>query len=165
MRFVLTLALALVAQAAQAAPLAPGDAAPFATLPIARADGTQIDPASLANKVILLDIWATWCEPCRASLPLYQKLQTELGPSGFTVVAISIDEHREDLTAFLAKSDLTFPIGWDPQSTWPAAIGLTAMPTALLIGRTGKVQAVYPGFVEAEGEAMAQAIRALVKAP
>ena len=162
----LLLALALLAAApAVAAPLAAGDAAPLASVPLKTPDGAAIDVPSLKGKVVLLDIWATWCEPCRASLPIYQALQRELGPAGFTVVAVSVDEHQDELVSFAKKSGLTFPIAWDPEGKWPAAIGLEAMPTALLIDRAGHVKSVHPGFTDADGETISAAARALVKAP
>ncbi|MEZ4464404.1 MAG: TlpA disulfide reductase family protein [bacterium] len=164
MKLLLALCL-LVAGPALADPLKPGDALPVGTVALKGPDGVAIDPARLAGKVVLLDIWATWCEPCRASLPVYEALYKELGPAGFVVIAVSVDEHQDELVAFVKKSGLTFPIIWDPEGKWPAAIGLEAMPTALLVDRTGKVRSVHPGFTDTDGAAITAAARALVKAP
>lgn len=156
------LLLASLVGLAQAKPLAPGDPSPLGTLPITRLDGTLLPVAELAGKVVLVDIWATWCEPCLRSLPVYQKLSAELGPQGFALVGISVDEDKAELAAFVERSKLTFTIGWDPKGAWPAAIGLATMPTALLIDRAGKVRFVHPGFLDEDADKIGAQIRAAV---
>ncbi len=153
----LLLALPLAARAAEPAALF--------TQPVADVDGKPLDVAALKGKVVLLDIWATWCEPCRASLPVYQALEKRFGPKGFAVVAISVDESADTLRDFVKKAGFTFWVGWDPKGAWPQRMKLEVMPTAWLIGRDGAVQKTLPGFDADEVPALSKAIEALLAAP
>ncbi|MCA9557746.1 MAG: TlpA family protein disulfide reductase [Myxococcales bacterium] len=130
--------------------------------PVVDADGKPIDVAALKGKVVLFDIWATWCEPCRASLPVYEDLSKRFGPKGFAVVAVSVDESADTLRDFVKKAGFTFLVGWDPKGEWPQRMKLEVMPTAWLIGRDGTVQKALPGFDADEVPALTKAIEALL---
>src|SRR5262245_23567182 len=76
------------------AKLAVGDALEF-ELP--NLEGARVSPKDMAGKVVLVDLWATWCKPCKVSLPFYSALYQQHEKEGFEVVAISVDVHREEV--------------------------------------------------------------------
>ena len=113
--------------------------------------GAIHDLAEDRGKVVLLDVWATWCEPCRISLPLYERIEKRYGPRGLKVYAISIDEQTDQIPLFLTETKLGLPILLDKGGA--AAEGelkIETMPTALILDRRGLVRYRHEGYV-AEG--------------
>lgn len=102
--------------------------------------------ASLQGRVVLLDFWASWCGPCRQSLPEYQKLRDEFSRDDFEVLAVSVDEERDDALAFLKKFPLQFPLLLDAGSEVARAYGLKGMPSSYLIDRHGVLRSSHVGF-------------------
>jgi thiol-disulfide isomerase/thioredoxin len=162
----LTLALTLALTApALAAELGEVGGQPL-NAPITTINNTPLDLATLKGKVVLLDVWATWCDPCRAALPVYQALATKYADQGLTVLAISIDEDHEAALTYFKKAGFTFTGAWDPKGTWPSRLGLTTMPTSWLIDRTGTITKVHRGFRAGDGAPLEAAIKkALAKSP
>jgi thiol-disulfide isomerase/thioredoxin len=117
----------------------------------------KLDPAELrlltrgafpetAGKVVLVDFWASWCAPCKASFPMMAKLQRDFGPKGFVVVAVGIDEKAAAADAFVKKLSPDFPAVHDQGQTLVRKVEVPTMPTSYLIGRDGKVRFVHQGF-------------------
>lgn len=80
---------------------------PFKTL-----DGAPLSPASWKGKVVVLNYWATWCVPCRAEIPEFNKLAAELGPKGVEMVGISMDEDGAELVkGFLKQNPMKYTVG------------------------------------------------------
>lgn len=105
--------------------------------------------SSERGHVVLLDVWATWCEPCRDSLPMYQDMQKEFGPKGFKVLALNVDADPAQITKFLAETKLQLDILLDPNAEYAEnTLKVKVMPTALLIDRKGRVRQVHEGFAE-----------------
>jgi thiol-disulfide isomerase/thioredoxin len=105
---------------------------------------------SRTGKVVLVDFWASWCEPCRQSLPFYQRLQNELAARGFQVVAVSIDESAEEARQLASELNLTVPILWDSDARLTKSLGIRVMPTALLLDREGAQRFRHDGYVEGD---------------
>jgi thiol-disulfide isomerase/thioredoxin len=96
--------------------------------------------------VVLVDIWASWCAPCKASFPSLDGLYQELGPEGLEVLAVNVDERREDALDFLRNRPHHMRVVLDPQGRVPEAFGVTAMPSSFLIDRNGIVRYRHTGF-------------------
>ncbi len=146
--------------AAALAPFARGDAAavrvaadprPAMTLAFERADGSKTALADFRGRAVLLNLWATWCVPCRAEMPALDKLQAEKGGKDFEVVAVNVDTARlERRGAFLdgigvkALARYADPSGdaFDTLRQDGEALGL---PVSLLIDRDGCEVAVVSG--------------------
>jgi thiol-disulfide isomerase/thioredoxin len=127
--------------------------------------GKTVRPEQFRGRVVLVDLWATWCKPCALSLPIYAELSRELSPQGLTVVGISIDEDDEVLRGYLTAHPLPFPILRDPEQILPARIKAEAMPTLVLLGRDGRVVYVHSSFREGEEAVIEQEIRRALAAP
>jgi cytochrome c biogenesis protein CcmG/thiol:disulfide interchange protein DsbE len=93
-----------------------------------------------AGKVTLVNIWATWCVPCRAEMPSMEQLYTALGPRGFEIAAVSIDEApAEDVRDFAAELKLTFDILHDRSTRIQQAYQTTGVPESFLLNREGRI--------------------------
>ncbi len=116
---------------------APKDIAAFS---FADGSGATLDLSHWKGKVVLLNLWATWCAPCRKEMPELAQLQKELGSADFEVVALSEDLKGADASAaFLkdAKAD-ALALYVDPKATALEAVQSVGLPTTLLIDRNGK---------------------------
>ncbi len=103
-------------------------------------------PDDLKGKVVLLDFWASWCEPCKASFPAMAELQKKYGAQGLVVVAVNVDENRADMEAFLKQNAAPFAVVRDAAQKLVAQAGIATMPSSFVIDQTGKVRFVHAGF-------------------
>lgn len=104
------------------------------------ASGATKSLADWRGKIALLNIWATWCVPCRDEMPALDKLETDLGGDAFEVVAVNIDKNGPDKAkAFLQETGAThLALYTDPSGKLFAALKAVGMPTTLIIDRDGK---------------------------
>ncbi len=121
--------------------------------------------ADYRGRVVLLDVWATWCEPCLEALPVYDGWQRELDGEGLTVLAVSVDTDDASVIDFVGRHDLALTVLRDPEGTWPARLQAPTMPTAYLIGRDGRVRSRHPGFRRSDVRALRAQIEAALAAP
>jgi thiol-disulfide isomerase/thioredoxin len=144
-----------------------GERAPAVALPTLSNSQLDTQPAtvsldSLRGKVVYLDFWASWCGPCRISFPQLEQLREELGPRGFEVLAINVDEFEADAHEFLRQLPVTYPVVRDASGDSPASYGILGMPTGFLIDREGIVRLIHQGYRKSDGEALrAQIIQLL----
>jgi cytochrome c biogenesis protein CcmG/thiol:disulfide interchange protein DsbE len=127
---------------AHAAALKTGDALP--DLAQLKLEGKL--PETLKGKVVLLDFWASWCEPCKASFPVMEELQKRYGAQGLVVLAINVDENRSDMDEFLKKNAVTFAVLRDAAQKLVAQAGIATMPSSFVIDQEGRVRFVHAGF-------------------
>jgi thiol-disulfide isomerase/thioredoxin len=104
------------------------------------------DLPSTAGKVVLVDFWASWCAPCKASFPAMAKLHADYAARGLQIVAVSIDEKPASATAFWKKMAPPFVALHDHDQKLVKQVVVPTMPTSYLIGRDGKVRFVHEGF-------------------
>jgi thiol-disulfide isomerase/thioredoxin len=134
-------ALAAIA-ATSPAQVAPGNS--FPSLAAAGLDG-GILPFT-AGKVVLVDFWASWCAPCKASFPVYSRIQTDYADRGLVIVAVGVDDALATQNAFVAKLRPTFATVHDARHSLVSGVQVPTMPTSYLVDRTGKVRFMHPGF-------------------
>jgi thiol-disulfide isomerase/thioredoxin len=158
----LLLTLTLGANAAQA--LDVGDTAPAFTLPSLRATEVPLALATQRGKVVYVDFWASWCAPCRISMPLLDELRTRLQSEGaaFEVLAVNVDADAADGRDFLLDMPVTYPVVSDPAGATPAAYELQGMPTGFLLDETGKVRLIHQGFKRGDIAPLEREIRSLL---
>lgn len=145
----------------QAAGVAVGQAAPAVSLPKLSGAG-EISLESLRGKVVYVDFWASWCGPCRVSFPQLEQLRNELGPKGFEVLAINVDEVESDAIQFLTEMPVSYPVARDAEGITPQTFGILGMPTGYLIDRQGMVREIHQGFRKTDGDTLRTAIIALL---
>jgi thiol:disulfide interchange protein len=109
-------------------------------------DGTPLDPAALAGKVVVVNFWATWCVPCIQEIPSFNKLHRELAAKGVAVVGISMDEEGlERVTPFLKKHPMEYTVALGSESL-NQPFKLDQLPVTLVYDRTGKQAKRFEGF-------------------
>lgn len=121
------------------------------------------------GSVVLVDFWASWCGPCRASFPAYEalrnRLQKKYGKASFEVLAINVDMEKQEALSFLQKQKVSFPVldentGGGTQHQYQ----ILAMPTAFLIDGQGKIVMQHSGFNSAYVELIERTASALIQA-
>ena len=147
MRFLIAAALLLTGSSVFA--LKAGDKAPDFRLPLLTQQG-QVSLSMYKGKVVYVDFWASWCGPCRKSLPLLNELRKELGSKGFEVVAINLDEDIRDGRAFLKEFPVNYPTLYDGAGKTPELYGVKGMPTSYLVDKQGRIQVIHQGFKPAD---------------
>ena len=115
----------------------------------------------LKGKIVLVDFWASWCLPCKKSFPVLNELQEKFARRGFVVLAVSVDEDRAAMEAFLKKTPSKFAVVRDGKGRLAEAAGVEKMPTSFILGADGRVIAQHSGF---EGEATRKAYLAEIEA-
>lgn len=104
------------------------------------------DVPDLSGKVVLLDFWASWCAPCKASFPRFDALQQELGGQGLVILGVSVDHKASDYARFLQRHPVQFATVRDATQQLAGALAPPAMPTSFLFGRDGVLRSVHRGF-------------------
>ena len=98
------------------------------------------------GKVVLVDLWASWCGPCQKSFPFLESLHQKLKGRGLVVVGVSLDEDPTAMQRFLKKHPASFSILRDATQALAKAAQPPTMPTSFVVDRTGKIRFVNPGF-------------------
>ena len=105
-----------------------------------------LDLSVQRGKVIYLDFWATWCPPCKKSMPFLNELHNTLSSRGFAVIAVNVDENSEDAKKYLANHPVGYPVIFDPKGKCPEKYQVMAMPSSYLIDQYGVIQNIHLGF-------------------
>jgi len=112
----------------------------------------HIDFDKYQGKVVLIDFWATWCPPCKQSMPFLNALRNELFDQGFEVVAINVDEDREQVEKFLLANPVDYQLAYDSSGKCPELFDVKAMPSSYFIDRQGVIRAIHLGYRESDKE-------------
>ncbi len=111
--------------------------------------GTDWKLSDDLGSVVLLDVWATWCEPCSDSLPMYHDLLKQYGSKGLKVYGINVDADPKLVPPFLKELKVEVPVLLDPGAAMSeGALQVKVMPTAFLVDRKGNLRHVHEGFAE-----------------
>lgn len=129
-------------------------------------DGRTHTLAEYRGKVVFLNIWATWCPPCREEMPSMNRLHERYAREGLVVLAVSEDEGPQaDVEAFARGLGLRFPILLDPDGVLPPRYGVTGYPETFLIDRSGRIVRHVVGPADWFSDAARAEIEALLRAP
>ncbi len=158
------LLLTLAAAPAQAFNFVPSDAKPVPELSFLDAEGDAVTLEDFRGKVVILNLWATWCAPCRQEMPGLDRLQAALGEDGLQVLPLSLDRGEVgQIEAFYDEIGLTtLPIYRDPKAAAGRALGAYGLPTTLVLDREGREVGRLLGPAEWDGEEAMTLIRAVL---
>lgn len=121
---------------------------PAPDLTVTTLEGGTINLADLRGKVVLLNFWATYCDPCRAEMPAMEKVYKEVGDQDGIVVAVDQKESAETVRKFVAEFGITFPVALDEKGAAGALYGVQYMPTTYFIDKAGVVRYMKVGQME-----------------
>ena len=111
----------------------------FTAVRLGTSDSVSLHQAA-EGKVTLVNIWATWCIPCRAEMPAMEKLFQELGPKGFQIIAVSIDEGSPaDVLSFVQELKLSFDVLHDRSGDIQRVYQTTGVPESFLLDKNGVI--------------------------
>jgi thiol-disulfide isomerase/thioredoxin len=159
---------ATVPGAAADAKAAADSSIPVSDLVFKDLDGKQLKLSDLKGKVVLLDFWATWCEPCKIETPWLIALQQKYGPKGFTVIGIAMDEEGlKVVQPFMQNTRFDMDDGSKVAINYPVVLGspelgdkfgVTGFPTGVLISRDGKLVKIITNGIEEGRDGLAKDI-------
>jgi cytochrome c biogenesis protein CcmG, thiol:disulfide interchange protein DsbE len=121
--------------------------APTFTLP---GDTSKISLEKLRGKVVYLDFWASWCDPCRKSFPWMNGMKARFDSKKFAIVAVNLDSSKEDAIKFLENAPADFDIAYDPDGSVATQYNLQAMPSSYLIDKKGNLVLTHKGYREGD---------------
>ena len=103
-------------------------------------------PDSLKGKVVIVDFWASWCQPCKDSFPAMNELQKKYADKGLVIIAVNEDEESSDMKDFLKDNAATFTVVRDAKQKLVGEAGIQTMPSSFVLDDTGTVRFTHSGF-------------------
>jgi cytochrome c biogenesis protein CcmG, thiol:disulfide interchange protein DsbE len=126
-----------------------GNPAPTFALDSANGKG-KVSMAGLGGKVVIVDFWATWCEPCKKSFPKLQELNTKYKASGLVIVGFSEDDDKGGIAGFGTSFGADFPLVWDADKAVAGKWQPGSMPSTFIVDRKGLVRFIHRGYHDGE---------------
>lgn len=148
----LLLALLLLPSGAILAGTKPGGSPedPYSKVVLEDTQGRAIPMSRFVGKVRLFDIWASWCGPCRMGIPHLNRLYDRYRERGLVVIGVSVDDRPADVEAFVKVTPIKYPSGMMNPGLGKLLGDPEAVPTSLLVDRTGRLRRKFIGYVEPE---------------
>jgi cytochrome c biogenesis protein CcmG/thiol:disulfide interchange protein DsbE len=137
-----------------------GAPAPTFELPSRSGDG-KVALAESSGKVVIVDFWATWCEPCRDSFPVYQRMVDKFGGK-LVVIGVSVDEEPDGIAKFAADTGAKFDLVWDEGQVLSERYKPPTMPTSYILDKNGVVRFVHAGFKSGDDAQIESEVSSLV---
>jgi thiol-disulfide isomerase/thioredoxin len=119
------------------------------TLVPATEAGPTLDLEVYRGRVVVVDFWASWCVPCRRSIPWLNEMRARYGDRGLVVIGVNVDTDARDAERFMREVPIDFEVVYDPQGTLAAQYALEGMPSSYVYSRDGKLVARHLGFQNA----------------
>ena len=126
--------------------------------------GATVSLADYRGRTVLLDFWATWCDPCKESIPRYVKMQDKLRSKGFAVVGIDEGEKAEIAAAYARDHGMNYAVLRDSGTELLKKYGGRSLPSAFLIDAQGNIRGRWEGFDAATGSDVEHATDVLLRA-
>jgi len=152
----------LAGATAHAAELKAVDAPPPSALELSDISGRVHRLSDYRGRVVLVNFWATWCEPCREEMPSLDRLQKQLGTRSFVVLAVNVDEPEARIAKFLSAMPLDFPVLLDAGSKLTRAWKVRVLPASFVIGPDGRARYTVTGELDWSAPAVVERIAKLL---
>lgn len=135
--------------------------APLPPLKVDGLTGKTINVASYRGRVLLLDVWASWCAPCKQELPVLDQMARRLKGQGIEILAVSVDQDRANVEKFLRAhgGQWSLTVAHDPRGEIAELLQPDKMPTSYVVDRAGIVRYVNAGFVPEDAPGIEQRLR------
>jgi cytochrome c biogenesis protein CcmG/thiol:disulfide interchange protein DsbE len=138
-----------------------GNPAPAFAADLANGKG-KVSMAGLSGKVVIVDFWATWCEPCKKSFPKLQALNVKYKASGLVVVGFSEDDDKGGIPEFASSLGADFPLVWDADKTVAGKWQPGSMPSTFIVDRKGLVRFIHRGYHDGEEADIDREVKSLL---
>ena len=124
--------------------------------------GGAQSPAAHAGKVVIIDFWATWCEPCKQSFAAYQRLVEQMDGQ-LVVVGVSQDDDAQGIASFRSETGAKFALVWDEGKDVAKSYDPPSMPTAFIVDKSGIVRFVHVGYRPGDEATLEEEVRSLLR--
>lgn len=125
--------------------------------------GKNLKLSEMAGKVVLVNFWASWCDPCREEMPLLNALHNKYEPLGFTVLGVNVEEDVAGALTFLKNVPVDFPVLLDSSNRVSKQYQVIAMPTTVMVDRDGKLRYLHKGYKSGDEAKYRQMVKTLVR--
>ncbi len=154
---------AIPASGSFARALGPGDAPPPIEVPDLA--GNEVDLRALTGSVVVVDFWASWCDPCKEAMPVLESLHRRHAKEGLVIVGVNIDNSARKMNRFLERQPVSFRIVHDRKLAVASKYKPPEMPSTYFIGRDGKLQHVHAGFKKGDPAKLESQLETLLAQP
>jgi cytochrome c biogenesis protein CcmG, thiol:disulfide interchange protein DsbE len=134
---------------------------PAPAIKVTSTSGQSLSLANYKGHVLILDFFASWCEPCKRSIPHLIELNKKYGKQGLQILGLSLDEDRDDLNDFVKPLKLNYPVALADEEL-QSGYGLRSIPTLVLIDKNGVVVEKYMGLTDEMRKTLDAAIKRLL---
>ncbi len=138
-----------------------GSPAPDFSLDSVNGQG-KISIKGMEGKVLIVDFWATWCEPCKKSFPKLQELNVKYKASGLEIVGVSEDDDKSGIKDFASNLGAKFPLGWDDGKAVAGKWDPKSMPSTFIVDRKGVVRFAHLGYHDGDEAEIEKEIKGLL---
>ncbi len=107
---------------------------------------TELNLDNYKGKVVYLDFWASWCEPCHRSFPIMNQFQKKYGKENFAVIAVNLDSESQEAHSFLAEHPINFEVIYDPKGGLAETYQVEEMPSVYIFNKKGELKHTHSGF-------------------
>jgi peroxiredoxin len=125
--------------------------------------GENLRLSEFRGEVVMINFWASWCGPCRQEMPLLDELYAQYQPMGFTILGVNVEEDSTKAKQMLGDAPVNFPVLFDNDSEVSKLYNVVAMPSTVLVDRSGNVRYLHQGYKPGYEEAYQQQVRALIR--
>lgn len=124
-----------------------------------------LDLARYRGKVVVVDFWASWCKPCRQSIPWLNDMRARYGKQGLVVIGVNVDATHGDAERFLRDVPTEFDIVYDPKGQLAESYHVAGMPASFVFDRDGRLAEQHLGFKESDRTPYEAALQKLLAQP
>lgn len=126
-------------------------------------DGRNMKLSELAGNVVMINFWASWCAPCRVEMPKLNDLYNKYKDLGFVLLGVNVEQQEQPPRNFLKKRPVDFPILLDKGNDVSKQYNVIAMPTTVLVDRSGNMRYVHQGYKEGDEKKYRKMIKKLLR--
>lgn len=110
-------------------------------------DGDILGPSDFEGRVVVVDFWATWCQPCHAQAAVLRGLHEEMKEREIQFLAVDLGEAEPTVRSFVQRNPVPYPVLLDPERSLSAELGIQSLPTLMILDREGRTTYFAPGVI------------------